>query len=157
MVKGMPFPYKNGHAMDSAYVENLRRKLRAADELRSTADRAITQLKLEMSATVALARKLDSLQLYDKKTADSLAIRLAKKQGLLTQAEADLKQANEDIAKFLAILPRRTRKLLATATPDQIAAAIVDRINTLVWRKYYWLGAGAVLGPVLIAGLRSAL
>jgi hypothetical protein len=149
MVAGMPFPYAQGFAMRQTYLEQIRTQLIKADTLRVQSQRAIDALSQTIRSAVAYQHQLDSLGTYNRRAADSLQVVVTEKQGLLTQSQDSLGAANRARDRILAPLPKRIRKILATATPDQQATAVTDHVTTLVWRKWKWLGAGTGIGFVL--------
>lgn len=146
MVKAQPFPYAQGVAMDSPLYRSVKAKLEAAEDLRISAQHTIDALSTEIDASRKAYADLQALDQYDAARADSLRQVTAMLEPQLTAAQGKLNQANQATDSVLQELPRRTRKALKGATPDQIATAVVDYIHTLQQRKWTWSAASALLG-----------
>ncbi|QIP15693.1 hypothetical protein G8759_25195 [Spirosoma aureum] len=150
MVRNQPFPYHSGVAMDTVLYVRVKTRLIAADSLRAAAEKAIKTLQSELLATRKAIDDQFRLGQYDKAKAQTLLAQLNILQGQLVQAQDWLRQAQLARDAVVKELPRKVRKLLEQATPDQIAAATVDYIHVLQKRKWKWagwsVGGGFVLG-----------
>ncbi|QIP16819.1 hypothetical protein G8759_31340 [Spirosoma aureum] len=150
MVKNQPFPYYCGVAMDTLLYARVKARLVAADSLRAASERAIKALQAEIAATRKALDDQFRLGQYDKAKAQTLLVQMNMLQGQLTQVQDYLRQAQLARDAVVKELPRKVRKLLEQATPDQIAAATVDYIHLLQKRKWKWagwsVGGGFVLG-----------
>ena len=149
MVKNQPFPFPTGVAMDSALYASVRAKLVAAESLRISSQKAIQDLQGEIKATRTAKDNLFRLQQYDAHRADSLTTCMQTLQGKLQSAQDSLTTAQGAIDTVLGELPRRIRKALVSASPDQVATNVVTYVHTLQARKWKWLGAGTGIGTIL--------
>jgi hypothetical protein len=157
MVGAMPFPYAQGYAMRASYLEQIRTQLVKADTLRAQSERAIIALQREIKSATDYQHQLDSLNTHNSDVADSLGRVVSQKQGLLTQAQDSLAAASRLREQTLDVLPKRIRKVLIKAGPDQIIVAFTDHVQTLVWRKWKYLAIGTGVGPLLIVALKAVL
>lgn len=149
MVKNQPFPYPTGVAMDTLLYKNVKTKLLAADSLRAASERAIKTLQTEILATRKAMDDQFRLGQYDAAKAQTLLVQMNILQRELVDAQALLREAQLARDKILRELPRKIRKVLESATPDQIAQATVEYIHTLQKRKWTWSGISAGAGFLL--------
>lgn len=149
MVKNMPFPYGQGFAMKQSYLEQIRKQIAGADSVVAKADTAIRALQQGIRSAVAYQQELDTLSRHNARKADSLALEVGVREGMLETTQDSLAAANRATERIMATVPKRIRKVLKNATPDQQATAVTDHVTTLVWRKWKWAGAGTGIGIVL--------
>ena len=149
MVKNQPFPYAQGVAMDTLVYRSVKTKLLAAEQLRVSSRKAVDSLQSEIRATRKAMDDQFRLGRYDARRADSLATKMNGLQAELATENRLADQAQQAIDEVLKELPRRVRKMLKTATPDQVAGATVDYIHTLQKRKWTWAGGSALVAFVL--------
>lgn len=146
MVKNQPFPYAQGVAMDTLLYQKVRARLLAADSLALAADNTIKALQAEILANRKARDEQFRLGQYDAAKAKTLLVQSNVLQAQLTAAQDLQREAKLARNEIIKQLPRKTRKALVDATPEQIARSVVDYIDTLQARKWKWLAAGTGLG-----------
>lgn len=149
MVKQQPFPYAQGVAMDTLLYQKVRARLLAADSLALAADNTIKALQAEILANRKARDEQFRLGQYDAAKAKTLLVQANVLQAQLTTAQDLLREAKLARDEIVKQLPRKTRRALVDATPEQIARSVVDYIDTLQARKWKWLAAGGGIGFVL--------
>ncbi|RYC69816.1 hypothetical protein [Spirosoma sordidisoli] len=150
MVNQQPFPYPTGVALDNSTYAAVKAKVRAADSLRTHAEARIQALTLEITATRGALADRDRLSRHDSLQTARLRGRLRQVETELGVVKQELERANGTIARVVATLPRRLRRLLARlADPDQTYSTLVTYLDTLRVRKWTFGGAGCALGFVL--------
>jgi len=149
MVKNQPFPYPQGVAMDTVLYKSVKAKLQVAEQMKASASASITALQKEITGLRTALADVQNLSDHDAGQARTLGTQLELSESKLQKATTELKDAQRVIDKVVDELPRRVRKTLVSATPDQIATAVVDYIHTLQSRKWTWAGVSTVGGIVL--------
>lgn len=157
MVKNQPFPFAQGVAMDTVLYKSVKAKLQAAEALKISSELAISSLKTEQKAIRQALADQRAVSAYDTKKLDSLSTLLVNTITRLEAARQLAGQAQRMTDEVLSKLPRSIRKTLVGATPERIATATLDYIQTLRVRKWYWAAGGAGIGGSLFTLLLLSL
>ncbi|WP_128544084.1 hypothetical protein [Larkinella soli] len=144
--KGAPFPFASGAALDQRVYDQVKAKLAAAEQLRIDGEKAIADLKLQITALETALKDKQAIIEYDAQSYRELYQKYAVATEALKAADHQVQQTTDVIERVKALLPRKLRKRSLTA--PEIALSLEEMAEKLRKRPLKWGLAGALLGAI---------